>query len=428
MSTFTHAVSTNNYGTAKFIVSSSAANGTHTTIASALTSATSGDTIFIRPGTYTENLTLKAGVNLAAYDCDALNGNVVINGTCTFTESGSVDISGIRLKTNSAALLAVTGSNPSVVNLKDCYLQCSDNTGITFSASNASALISIFNCKSDIETTGITLFSMTSTGLMVINNLYGENSGNTTTASNVSSSLVTFYNSDIFFPLSTSSSGSVNFFQGVINTSAINTAVVTTAGTGQSTITNSFLTSGTASCVSAGASTGITLDNVSVISSNTNAAAGAGTLNYGSVTFAGTSNLISSTTQSCFNSSSFTPTLNFGGGTTGITYSIREGVYLRIMNMCYFSINIALSSKGSSTGNANISGLPFTPSSAISTYNIPGEIFANTPPALTIDYMFQNSGASFNIFSILSNGGTAQHTNAEFGNSTVLRVQGFYFI
>jgi pectin methylesterase-like acyl-CoA thioesterase len=64
--TFTHALSTNNYGPAKFIVSSSAANGTHTTIAAALTSASTGDTIFIRPGTYTENLTLKAGVNLTA--------------------------------------------------------------------------------------------------------------------------------------------------------------------------------------------------------------------------------------------------------------------------------------------------------------------------------------------------------------------------
>ena len=45
--TFTHALSTNNYGPAKFIVDALVANGTHTTIASALTSASSGDTIFL---------------------------------------------------------------------------------------------------------------------------------------------------------------------------------------------------------------------------------------------------------------------------------------------------------------------------------------------------------------------------------------------
>ena len=116
--TFTHALSTNNYGPAKFIVDASAANGTHTTIAAALTSASSGDTIFIRPGTYTENLTLKAGVNLCAFDCDDLTPNVTISGKATFTAAGTVTISGIRLQTNSDFLLAVTGSAASIVHLK----------------------------------------------------------------------------------------------------------------------------------------------------------------------------------------------------------------------------------------------------------------------------------------------------------------------
>src|SRR5690242_8473255 len=111
----------NTFTTAKWIVSATASDGTHTTIGAALTSASSGDTIFIRPGTYTENLTLKAGVNLTAYTCDALTPNVTISGTCTFTAAGTVSISGIRLQTNSAALLAVTGSAASIVNLDNCY-------------------------------------------------------------------------------------------------------------------------------------------------------------------------------------------------------------------------------------------------------------------------------------------------------------------
>jgi len=58
--------SDNNYGTAKLIVDATAGSGNYTTIAAALAAASSGQTIFIRPGTYTENLTLVAGVNLTS--------------------------------------------------------------------------------------------------------------------------------------------------------------------------------------------------------------------------------------------------------------------------------------------------------------------------------------------------------------------------
>jgi hypothetical protein len=56
---------------------------------------------------------------------------------------------------------------------------------------------------------------------------------------------------------------------------------------------------------------------------------------------------------------SFTPALNFGGGTTGITYVVQSGAYVRVASMVFFTISIQLSSKGSSTGNMQVSGLPF---------------------------------------------------------------------
>lgn len=58
-------------------------------------------------------------------------------------------------------------------------------------------------------------------------------------------------------------------------------------------------------------------------------------------------------------SGSFTPVLAFGGASTGITYSIQEGFYIRTGSLCFINIQIILTSKGSSTGNASISGLPF---------------------------------------------------------------------
>ena len=110
-------------------MSPTASDGTHTTISAALTSASSGDTIFIRPGTYTENPTLKAGVNLTAFGSDSSEngvGNVIINGTCTLTTAGSVTISRrFELQTDSVGILQLVGTVASVVNLQNCYLNCS---------------------------------------------------------------------------------------------------------------------------------------------------------------------------------------------------------------------------------------------------------------------------------------------------------------
>ena len=89
--------------------------GTHTTIGAALSAASAGTTIFIKPGTYTENPALVAGVNLTAWLTDADSGTVIINGKCTFSSAGTVIISGIQLLTNSDYFLSITGANASVV-------------------------------------------------------------------------------------------------------------------------------------------------------------------------------------------------------------------------------------------------------------------------------------------------------------------------
>jgi hypothetical protein len=291
----------NTFTTAKWIVSATSSDGTHTTIGAALTSASSGDTIFIRPGTYTENLTLKAGVNLTAFGSDSSldgTGKVIISGTCTLTGAGSVTISGIQLQTNSAALLAVTGSAASVVNLNNCYLNCSNNTGITYSSSSGSSAININNCTGNLGTTGIAYFSHSSGGTLTINNSYLTNTGSSTTANTVSAGLLAMYFTNIFSPLSISTStttNGINLCQ--INTAAINTACITTSGTGSIACYNSNLASGTASSVSVGVNTTVGLSLVTITSSNTNAVTGAGTLNYQGVSFAGTSFKMNTTTQ-----------------------------------------------------------------------------------------------------------------------------------
>ena len=56
---------------------------------------------------------------------------------------------------------------------------------------------------------------------------------------------------------------------------------------------------------------------------------------------------------------SWTPVLKFGGGTTGITYSARDGAYTRIGRQVTVNFMIEMTSKGSSTGTATVTGLPF---------------------------------------------------------------------
>lgn len=59
-------------------------------------------------------------------------------------------------------------------------------------------------------------------------------------------------------------------------------------------------------------------------------------------------------------SGTWTPSLTFGGAATGITYTVQSGNYTRAGTIVFVECRIVLSSKGSSTGNALLEGLPFS--------------------------------------------------------------------
>jgi len=157
----THALSTNNYGEAHLLVATSAANGTHTTLAGALADAVSGDTVFLRDSV-TENVTIPAGINITAWQGGTLN-TPTITGKITMTAAGTSSINGIRLVTNSDFIISVTGSAASILNVNDCYLNCTNNTGINYTTSGLAAL-TFTNCKGDLGTTGIAYFVSPSNG------------------------------------------------------------------------------------------------------------------------------------------------------------------------------------------------------------------------------------------------------------------------
>jgi len=56
----------------------------------------------------------------------------------------------------------------------------------------------------------------------------------------------------------------------------------------------------------------------------------------------------------------WTPSVKFGGGNTGQTYSLQDGLYLVQGRRVHVVGRVTFSAKGSSTGNATFEGLPFS--------------------------------------------------------------------
>jgi hypothetical protein len=91
------------------------------------------------------------------------------------------------------------------------------------------------------------------------------------------------------------------------------------------------------------------------------AASGLITLPIGQLKFPAVQNPSSdANTLDDYEEGTWTPALKFGGGNTGMTASLAAGKYTKIGNRVFGSAYIVLTAKGSSTGAATITGLPFT--------------------------------------------------------------------
>lgn len=120
----------------------------------------------------------------------------------------------------------------------------------------------------------------------------------------------------------------------------------------------------------------------------------------------------------------FTPVLNFGGATTGITYSTQTGKYTRIGNKIYIQASLILTSKGSATGNATITGLPFT---ASATVNLTPFSTWSTAMSFT-GYIQPYVAASSSTLTLQANNGGAAANLADtsFTNTSRISISGYY--
>lgn len=429
MTVFTHALATDNYGPAKFIVSPFAYNGTHTTIQSAVTAASAGDTIFVRDGIYTENITLKPGINIVAFSQNAFTPNVTINGQLTYSAAGTVTISDIRFVTNSTFFLIVSGSSASIIFLNNCFFNCTNNTGISFTSSNAGALIQSTNCDGNIGATGISLFSQSSVGTLTLILANITNTGASTTPSTASAGNINIDDAILNFSITTSGTAGITTSYSQFSTGSNSCLIV--GGSGLNSSQFSSFSSGTASSISVGTGATLRSSNDIINSSNTNAITGLGTFQYGLLSFVGTSKTINTTTQTPLLSGTFTPAIAFGGSSTGITYSFQSGFYARTGNVINFSITIALTSKGAQTGNATLTGLPFVQGAngEFQYFSIPE--WTNFSPTATYTSFYavgEITTSIMDLFQFSPTLGGLQLTNAQFSNTSSFNLTGAYLI
>lgn len=414
---------------AQLVVNPIAGLGTHTTITAALAAASAGDVIYIAQGTYAENITLKNEVDLCSWGTNGMfsvqggpsAANVIIQGTTTAAYTGSVNLYGVQLKSNGSSALLMSGSNSCQLSLVSSSIFADNGTGFTLN--NISSVLNFYGCTFQSSSTN-NLFTVTASSGVDVENCVISLNGSSI-PSTVASGRVLFNACDMQgLNVTTSSGGGV-----LINASYWQYGgqnLLTTSGTGTSEIINSYCRSDNAIVFTVGSGTTLNIANSQILGTSSACITGAGTVNYSGISFL-SNKIITATTQNCFNSTSFTPVLAFGGASVGITYAVQTAKYSRIDNVCKFSIQIQLTNKGSSIGAATITGLPFAATTLLVETPISQRVITfdagNTYAVASI-----TSGTSIiNLFEQGSNS-NAVLADTNFANTSQLIISGEYFI
>lgn len=376
--------STNKYSIAKFVVNPILGAGTHQTISAAVASASSGDDIFITVGTYTENVTLKAGINLTAFvgdGGDSTTSQVNIVGTVSASYSGRSYLNNITIAPSSASILSVTGSNNTVVIMQNCSFLMNGAQGFVFSSSGSGSYIYMTNCRG-VCTSGFAFFNHSSAGTIQIN--YSLFDGPSDTASILSGSgrfLLEY--STTTYPFSHSGTSDISMGYSAVDIQTNETAC-TLSSTGTFNVTSTSIFSGTASCIDCGSGSTVNLTDALLTTTNVASITGSGTVNLGNAHVPNSGTISPTVTSdgptyfpsisfnqgvdllSTYKTGTFTPVLSGSISAGTGTYVTQNGQYTQIGNVVFFTWSTTISAH-TGTGNIVLSGFPVAAKSAAST-------------------------------------------------------------
>lgn len=121
----------------------------------------------------------------------------------------------------------------------------------------------------------------------------------------------------------------------------------------------------------------------------------------------------------------WTPTIRFSGGSTGVVYAAQSGTYTRIGRQVTLNFDVRLSDKGSSTGVWEIGGFPFTAGAEGH-----GNLHYQTGGALITQLaaIRVTGGSSYGGLYYASAGSTVVYSDTDATNSSICIGQVTYFV
>lgn len=105
----------------------------------------------------------------------------------------------------------------------------------------------------------------------------------------------------------------------------------------------------------------------------------------------------------------WTPTMTFGGSSTGVTYGTQDGRYVKIGSMVWLGIRVTLTNNGSGTGQCVITSLPFTSLNA----------GAAALGCFMAEYWVGTTGVVGNLLAIIGSNSTSAGMRMSSGTNTV---------
>jgi hypothetical protein len=126
----------------------------------------------------------------------------------------------------------------------------------------------------------------------------------------------------------------------------------------------------------------------------------------------------------------FTPTLAFGGSTTGFVYSKQIGKYWKIGPVVFFTTENYLTTMGSGSGAVTLTNLPFTSANDAQAPLVNASVSLGTFPASTT-YVFGYVVANSTVVNLTAAGAASTNgpvTNANFTNTSFCNFTGFYWV
>lgn len=116
------------------------------------------------------------------------------------------------------------------------------------------------------------------------------------------------------------------------------------------------------------------------------------------------------------------PNISFGNASVGVTSSTAAGYYTRIGNMVHVSCLLVLTNKGSSTGSARVTGLPFTVANNSAAYSAASFWFdLITYVGMIVGYGNVNLN-TIDMLQTTALGANSALTEANFANGTRLMI------